>query len=358
MTEQERKRNRIKAAKLKPKPQELPSGQWRCQVTVGGKRLSFTDDDPVVAHDNAVAARAGHLLKDKPGPTMKLGDALDLYIERKESVLSPTTIRSYRQIRKLVWEPIANARICDLTSQDAQRVINDYLKGEKKHSVKSARNAVGLLSAMLSTIAPDVALRVELPQRPKPDIRIPTNDDIAKVLVEVRGRREELPIMLGALLGLRMSEIRGLTWGCIEGGRLHVKQAKVYCDGGDVVKTTKTYSSDRWLAIPAPIQTLLDAMEHKGEYIVTLGARQIYGRFSAACERAGVQHYRFHDLRHYNASVMLSMGVPDKYAMERMGHATNNMLKTVYQHTIEQKQKEIDSQMESFFETNLHTNCT
>jgi hypothetical protein len=29
---------------------------------------------------------------------------------------------------------------------------------------------------------------------------------------------------------------------------------------------------------------------------------------------------------------MLALGVPDKYAMSRMGHATPTMLKTVYQH--------------------------
>ena len=38
-----------------------------------------------------------------------------------------------------------------------------------------------------------------------------------------------------------------------------------------------------------------------------------------------------------NASVMLRLNVPDKYAMERMGHSTNNMLKNVYQHTMNDK---------------------
>ena len=44
-------------------------------------------------------------------------------------------------------------------------------------------------------------------------------------------------------------------------------------------------------------------------------------------QKAGIQHYRFHDLRHINASVMLALGIPNKYAEERMGHATDNMLK-------------------------------
>ena len=359
MTEQERKRNRAKAAKLRaPKPQELPSGQWRCQVMVGGKRVSFTDDDPVAAYEQAVSARAGYLKKSVPAQDLTVGDAIDRYIDAKEMTLSPTTIRSYRQIRRTVWGDIADVKVNALTNATIQRRINVFLSGDKKHTVKSARNALGLLTASISMCAPDVRLKVDLPQRAKPDIKIPSNADMEKILAEVRGLQEELPIMLGAMLGLRMSEICGLTWDCIEGGRLHVKQALVKGEGGPVLKGTKTYSSDRWLSIPAPVQAVLARQERTGEYVTTLNARQIYGRFSAACKRAGVPHYRFHDLRHYNASVMLSMGVPDKYAMERMGHATNNMLKTVYQHTMAQKQKEIDAQMDAFFQTTLHTNCT
>ena len=38
---------------------------------------------------------------------------------------------------------------------------------------------------------------------------------------------------------------------------------------------------------------------------------------------------------------MLALEVPDKYAMELMGHSTNNMLKTVYQHIFEDKQNQV-----------------
>ena len=53
---------------------------------------------------------------------------------------------------------------------------------------------------------------------------------------------------------------------------------------------------------------------------------------------------------------MLALGVPDKYAMERMGHATNNMLKTVYQHTMKSKQNEVASMVDNYFMKKLHTN--
>lgn len=51
-----------------------------------------------------------------------------------------------------------------------------------------------------------------------------------------------------------------------------------------------------------------------------------------------------------NASVMLANRVPDKYSMKRMGHATNNMLKTVYQHTIKEKELTYDEMIDGYFE--------
>ena len=62
-----------------------------------------------------------------------------------------------------------------------------------------------------------------------------------------------------------------------------------------------------------------------------------------------MSHFRFHDLRHYNVSVMLSMGIPTNYIIERTGHNTENMVKTVYGHTMSEKQKEIAEQLDNFF---------
>lgn len=50
---------------------------------------------------------------------------------------------------------------------------------------------------------------------------------------------------------------------------------------------------------------------------------------------------------------MLAMGVPDKYAMERMGYSTPATLKKVYQHTMSGKRQEvnqmINAHMDSMF---------
>ena len=42
----------------------------------------------------------------------------------------------------------------------------------------------------------------------------------------------------------------------------------------------------------------------------------------------------FHQLRHLNASVMLALNIPDKYAMEGGDWKTKSALNHVYQHAL------------------------
>ena len=50
---------------------------------------------------------------------------------------------------------------------------------------------------------------------------------------------------------------------------------------------------------------------------------------------------------------MLANNVPNKYAMEMMGHETENMLQRVYQHTMDNKKKEISHQLNQYFSDNF-----
>ncbi|MBB2181448.1 tyrosine-type recombinase/integrase [Lachnospiraceae bacterium MD1] len=47
-----------------------------------------------------------------------------------------------------------------------------------------------------------------------------------------------------------------------------------------------------------------------------------------------LDHIRLHDLRHYNAIIMLRSGIPDKVAAERLGHTNVQTLREVYQHVL------------------------
>lgn len=352
MTELEKMRK--KAAKLtNPTPVELPSGSFRCQITVYGKRYSATDKDPAVAHAKVNAIRSGILEPQENNITkMTVGQAIDKYIDSKDTVLSPSTIKNYKLIRNTRFQELMGIPLAALTQEAVQRAVNALAR---QKSPKTVSNAYGLLTASLAVYRPNFALHVTLPQKKKPEIAVPSTKEVDAILQDLKGTRWELPVMLAALMGLRTSEIRGLKWDCIEGGMLHVKRALVPGPDGDTLKLTKSYHGDRWLKIPPQIMELLNKRVRTDDFIIKCGQHNIYTAIQRSCERLGFPKYGTHDLRHYYASVMLSLGVPDKYAMERMGHATTNMLKNVYQHTMKEKNDEITDNIEAFFNSNLHT---
>jgi len=285
--------------KLKnPTPVQLPSGSWRCQVMVNGQRISVVDQDPAVAHAKALALKAGIIHKDKSPHAMTVGDAIDRYIESKDSVLSPATVAGYKRLREHALQELMGVRLSMLTQEAIQRAVN---KMAKDKSPKSVRNAHGLLSAALAVYRPDMVLRTTLPQKKRYEAAVPSGEDVQAIMAAARGTKEELPILLAVWLGLRMSEILGPKGEDVDGNVLHIRRALV--DEGE--KGTKTYGSQRDLPLPDYIRGLMDPKP--GEHLVKLTRRALY------C--------RFHDLRHINASIMLALGVPNKYAQERMNMA-------------------------------------
>lgn len=327
---------------------KLPSGNYRVRVHIGnGKYKSFT------AERKADAEYAANLYlqtyKDKRSPTkITVGEAIDQYIDSKSNILSPSTIREYRRMRSHYLKDIIDKPVFRLSNQEVQSAINTEAQ---THAYKTVRNIYGLLSAALKG---KVDLAVALPQKEKPKITIPTEQEIRQLLQYAAGKEIELPIMLSACLGLRRGEISPLDYTDIDFQRKTVTVSKsmvLNSEGEWVIKTPKSYSGNRTLKIYDFIMEKIQSRKDAGLPLVTLTPNQISDEFTYALERLGLPHFRFHDLRHYNASVMLSLNIPDKYAMERMGHATNNMLKTVYQHTMQEKEDSVDASLNQYFST-------
>ena len=59
--------------------------------------------------------------------------------------------------------------------------------------------------------------------------------------------------------------------------------------------------------------------------------------------KLGLPHFSLHKLRHYYASMAHSLGIPDQYIMKAGGWKTDNVLKSVYQHAMKDKQEEMQS---------------
>lgn len=344
-----------------PKPKKTKSGRWRIQLMVNGERYSCTGDTREEARDMAKQLYAGAML-EKRSP-LTVGKAMDKYIEEKTGTLSPSTIRGYKAVRRNYFQKLMSINITDLTQSQIQSAVS--LEAKNGKSPKTIRNAHGLLTAVLAEFRPSFVVRSRLPEKEKMEQRIFTEEEMQKVWNCAKGSKYELPILLASWLGLRMSEVRGLKYGDVKDGRIHIHAAVVRdSEGKSVEKRTKTVSGDRWITLPKPILELIrqqicefpDSMADEvilDRYICPYADITIYKNFLKFCEKAEVEPCRFHDLRHFAASEALALGVPDKYASKRMGHKTDNMLKTVYQHTMEAKEKEfgdlIDERMNELY---------
>ena len=334
---------------------KLPSGNYRALVyigTVDGKRQykSFTDPDKWTAEHMASAFRTEQQAALAP-ESMTVGQAIDRYIESKDAILSPATVRGYKRVRRCDLQGIMALPLAKVTPEHVQLAVN---QDALTKSPKTVRNAHGLIVAALKAYHPGLRLDTTLPQKTKPKIYIPTEAEIVALLKAASGTHMDIPVLLGAYLGLRRSELCALTIDDIDTKTksLSIRKAMVLSvDDEWVVKPPKSYSGFRTIPLPDFLYDKITALGlPPGARLVEAHPNMITNRFEALQRTAlGSVKFRFHDLRHYNASVMLAKNVPNRYAQERLGHATDNMLKTVYQHLFQEKQKEVSDTLNTYF---------
>lgn len=334
------------------KAKKIPSGSWRVQLYVGkdpsGKRIykSFTASTKKEAEFMAAQYQMG--IDQEKAAGIPFLQAAESYISDLEHVRSPWTITSYRRILAHDLVDLHAMRCPEITSNVVQRFINMFAID---HSPKTVRNVHSFIGSVLRFQDPSVTLHTKLPAKVKTDFTIPTDDQILQAIRMAHGPMP-LIIQIAASLGLRRGEIAALTWGDIVGDRLSVNKAYAKAPGNVwVIKAPKSYAGTRTLSIPPALLSALLAYRPESatnaDEIFQINPNYITKHWSILCRQCGFE-CRFHDLRHYNASVMLSLGIPDKYAMSRIGHASTHMLKAVYQHLIDEREREAAAKMDSY----------
>lgn len=125
-------------------------------------------------------------------------------------------------------------------------------------------------------------------------------------------------------------------------------------DGEFILKEPKTCCGKRVVVCPKWATERIKKYAEKYKYEMP-NPTQIGGEYQRLRKKYNLC-CSFHGLRHYFASVMLALDVPEKYAMERMGHSTNSMLKH-YQESMQEKEIEINTAMSIYFDA-LNPNTT
>lgn len=264
--------------------------------------------------------------------SMTFQAAAEEYIEAKRNVLSPTTIRGYNSAMKTISKKFQGINIHDVTALDIQTEINRLAK---EHSPKTVRNYHGFISAVLGTFCPNLKICTTLPQKLKNEPYIPSDEDIKKILECAKGTEYEIPIIL-ACYGLRRSEICALTLDDIKMDVVSIRKAKVLNEDAEwVEKSTKTVSSTREIIIPMEIA---DRIRDKG-YVYKGHPNSITVYLGKIEDRLGMPHFPLHKLRHYFASKMSALNIPEADIMKMGGWETDHVMKSVYRHSMMGKEE-------------------
>ena len=280
--------------------------------------------------------------------TTTLEKAMKRYIETREGIIQPTTIRTYIILAENAFRCLQKIRLCDLRPVDIQRAISIE---SKRASPKYVKNAFGLFKSVLKMFEVDVNLSsVKLPKVVRKEKELP---EFATIFDIFKGDDIELYVLLAAWLSLRIGEVAGLQFQDVDEEQklLHIRRTIIPTEDGNKLREgCKTEKSARTLQLPDYILELIKAIPHENDtdQILQITPRALYGRFKRRVKKYGID-MTFHDLRHLNASVMLMLGIPDKYAMERGGWATDNILKSVYQQTFSAERLKVDAKIDDYF---------
>ena len=336
------------------KAKQLPSGNYRVQVIVGydenGKRIvrSFTADSAQEALRMAFDFKSDKAIGVTP-KCMTVEQAFTQYIEARDQVLSPSTIRGYHIVRDTRLQSIMHCNIMQLTMNDIQRAVN---LDAKRLSHKSLKSSLSLLKSVLAAQGVEInTKRITLPPKKKKQIVLPEVGEILKLIV---GTDLELPCLLAMWLSLRISEVRGLQFRDIsqDGSAISVSRAKMYINGKDVLRDcNKTYDSTRCNSLPPYILHLIEQVPHEMEqdFIVPLGYNYINIHFRKLMDSAGYNQITFHKLRHAFATTLNDLGIPSNYIQKLGGWSTDNIMKSVYTHTTSAKEMEYQKKIDDFF---------
>lgn len=287
--------------------------------------------------------------------------------------LSVTSISGYEgQISRYLDPYLGKIPLKALQNSHVQSWVNTLQ--DKGLSPKTIRNVyMNLQSAIkkakhLKMINDNPCEGTVLPKREKTKYNIYTVDEINDMLEKAKFTDMYFPLLLESMSGLRRGELLALRWEDIDLDKkiMHIHRNRVYAGGKVHEKSPKTETSIRDItfgdrmkeAMIEEYQRYLDDKEAYGVlfkddgYVIRQWNGEPYHPQSWKCkwqrftDAVGLQHIRFHDLRHSHCTALLESGVPMKTVQYRMGHASIQTTMDIYAHCTTKMQHDAGDRMD------------
>ncbi len=244
---------------------------------------------------------------------------------------------------------------CKLSLQKFQQTITDEMKPDengKKLNAKTIKDAYCFIKTVMSDNGVDIEYdRIALPQVQPSPFKTLSPDETKTLIIAIQGDPCEIHILLALWLGLRRSEIIALQKQNLDFKKqtVAISSALVQDENNKFVeKGVKCAASVRVVSCSSYILSKVEQLPEGKIY--TCDAGYILKSLHRVCEHNGLPPVRLHDLRHVNASIMLMLNIPDKYAMERGDWATKQTMAGRYQHTFNTEKIGVDNAINTYFD--------
>ena len=296
----------------------------------------------------------------------------------KPNVRTATANRYELIIEQYTVPRIGNIKLKKLTTQHLQKLYKELLESGRIHVGKGQDNGLSTTTVhsvhLMLHCALERAVKERLISRnpcedcivPKPrklDMKILTPEHM-KAYLEAADRRGLLPMFyLELVSGLRKGELVALRWDDVDIRQRTISVSKQYVrnpDGSLELTRPKTENSVRLVSIPQTAVDLLILEHDKHPDSPYLFPSPLTGEMyhpdsvvnlhKKILQDAGLEHLRFHDLRHTFATTALQNGVDVKTVSAMLGHFDAGFTLRTYTHATRQKQDEAAQTMGNFME--------
>ncbi len=248
-----------------------------------------------------------------------LAAAIDDYLDRKENQLRH--FYHYRRFGRYWKEALGSRTLRSIQPADIEAYV-----AERAKKVKPA--TVNRELAFLKTLYSDAVSngkteanpvkRVKLFKENNARVRYLTDEEERRLYEQLPGRYDLL-VRFAFNTGLRQSEQFGLLW------------ENVDFDNGVITITQSKHGEARKVPLNGEARKVLNLLRAVGPTpgkarIFPVNAHNFYNRiFKPALERAKIDNFVWHDLRHTFGSRLAMKGVPILTIKELMGHKTLTM---------------------------------
>ena len=319
--------------------------------------------------------------KELRGADMLMSEWLDIWLEDYTSNIKPATRYAYASaIRSRIKPAIGDISIRDLKTEDIQKMYMDIRReGLTPKTIKDIHGIVHKClgqALKLRYINHNVSEACVLPRQERKEIQVMDEDEIEKFLTMIKGDCCENIFFVTLFTGMRQGEVLGLTWDCVdfETNILRVdKQLLRPRDGSPIYFGTPKNDKPRYIYASDSVMEVLRAQKAKQladkknagdkwirqkspwkDLVFTdkngmpIKHQLVYKHYKKITKEMGLEHSRFHDLRHSFAVISLQNGDDIKTVQENLGHYTASFTLQRYAHATNKMKKSSADRMEQF----------